>query len=1133
MEGIIIIPSARTSLTTSFLTSSFTSKFPTKTRNKNNQIVYNVPTSIFHKNSSLSLYQSLPGRRNFVVFSQFGRTTSRRNSLRKKLIENQQVRHHVIPGSDIQNQKSNINFGEGENLKEEINVDSVEESVSSDGVIENESKSKLLGDSALFTKLENWVEQHKKDSEYWGIGSEPVFTVFLNPDGTVERVSVHEDEILRRSRVEKEDLENSAETNLKILQAENLAREMESGGNVIPRNSSVAKFVVQGGESNFFKAIQSFSLSPQFIKELPRVGTMVLYGLVAIWAVKQLFSFGDKEVKLTEYEKEMMRRKIKARKEKEVLNIGGVEVIQPLEQPPMFPTEKPKLDKQELMKSIAKAKSQGGNLTLLDSKSVNIDAKSMEFDIKIQEIRKMAKHARETEVKESKLIKRDRIETKIKGKESYNGTKEGEEYREKEISLLNQHLNEDTKQSCKDDTKFVLDEAFARDGNIASSAECSDAKQITSENLEDIEIVEKFGDCATFDDPSENREGSVLVKPRIIRSVKEAREYLSGKGNKQEPKQESQFRAVQESTALPKHDKQFESNTREDLSTEELFTSAISDAKTDASAMTSASRDSDLGNKESVEIKDGSLKNYLEGEDVQEQQISLDHKDDDRTSEREQSVEVENWNEKNFNEHISKKIGVSFRDNYMVAREKKNQLSNVNPSAVLGPIGDESELEWMEDESLAEIVFRVRDNELSGKDPFYQMDAEDKNAFFRGLEKKFDRENEKLLKLHEYLHANIENLDYGADGISIYDPPEKVIPRWKGPPLEISHDFSNNLSELREAIIAENTGLSFNVKKDEQNFLQKSRESPPVAKNATSSAVNNPKKRLDKGQDRSKTIIEGSDGSFKAGKKSGKEFWQHTKKWSRGFLESYNAEADPEVKSIMRDMGKDLDRWITEKEIQEADDLMKKLPEKNKEFMEKKLTKLKREMELFGPQAVVSKYSEYADDKEADYLWWLDLPYVLCIELYTVEDGEQRIGFYSLEMATDLELEPKPHHVISFEDANDCKNLCYIIQAQMEILGNGNAFVVARPPKDTFREAKENGFNVTVVRKGELQLHVDQTLEEVEEQIVEIGSKMYHDMIMRERSVDISSLMKGVFGFKTKPTKRKRSKRKLKKRGKK
>lgn len=67
--------------------------------------------------------------------------------------------------------------------------------------------------------------------------------------------------------------------------------------------------------------------------------------------------------------------------------------------------------------------------------------------------------------------------------------------------------------------------------------------------------------------------------------------------------------------------------------------------------------------------------------------------------------------------------------------------------------------------------------------------------------------------------------------------------------------------------------------------------------------------------------------------------------------------------------------------------------------------------------------------------------------MYTAEDGEQRVGLYSLEMAADLELDPKQYHVIAFEHAGDCKNLCYIIQAKMEELGNGNAFVVARPPK--------------------------------------------------------------------------------------
>lgn len=49
---------------------------------------------------------------------------------------------------------------------------------------------------------------------------------------------------------------------------------------------------------------------------------------------------------------------------------------------------------------------------------------------------------------------------------------------------------------------------------------------------------------------------------------------------------------------------------------------------------------------------------------------------------------------------------------------------------------------------------------------------------------------------------------------------------------------------------------------------------------------------------------------------------------------------------------------------------------------------------------------------------------------------------------------------------------------------------------------------------------MDLTLEEVEESIIEIGSKIYHDKITKERSVDINTLMKGVFGF-SKPAKTK------------
>lgn len=126
-----------------------------------------------------------------------------------------------------------------------------------------------------------------------------------------------------------------------------------------------------------------------------------------------------------------------------------------------------------------------------------------------------------------------------------------------------------------------------------------------------------------------------------------------------------------------------------------------------------------------------------------------------------------------------------------------------------------------------------------------------------------------------------------------------------------------------------------------------------------------------------KTVIESSDGTIKPGQKKGKEHWQHTKKWSQGFLEMYNSETDPEIKSIMRDMGKDLDRWITEKETQDVAELMTKIPRRKRRYIEKKLEKIKREVQMFGAPAVVNKYREYIDEKEEDYLWWLDLPFVL------------------------------------------------------------------------------------------------------------------------------------------------------------
>uniref|UniRef100_A0A1D1YAW1 Uncharacterized protein n=1 Tax=Anthurium amnicola TaxID=1678845 RepID=A0A1D1YAW1_9ARAE len=488
-------------------------------------------------------------------------------------------------------------------------------------------------------------------------------------------------------------------------------------------------------------------------------------------------------------------------------------------------------------------------------------------------------------------------------------------------------------------------------------------------------------------------------------------------------------------------------------------------------------------------------------------EFSLESNDVDCHTEVKQVQGEKSWVEKNLQQFdpIIQKIGVGFRENYMAAREKRQEQKMISAKVDEMSLEDE-ELEWMNDDTLREIVLKVRENELAGREPFHLMDVDEQSTFFKGLEWKAEKENKRLSALHELIHSKIENIDYGMDGISLDDPLDKIMPRWKGPPISEDPKFLNNFVKHQQVIFESKMEKSPTTG-DTQGNLQKSDSDtlPP-------SSPNHSMGKLSRDSDSNpKTVIECSDGSSRAGKMLGKEHWEHTKKWSREFLELYNTETDPEIKSIMRDMGKDLDKWITEKEIQDVADLMTRIPKRKRRYIEKKLDKLKRQIEMFGHQAVVSKYREYSEEKEEDHLWWLDLSFILCIELYRIEDDVPKIGFYSLEMAEDLELNPKQHHVIAFKDAGDSKNFCYIIQAHLDMLGNGSAFVVARPPKDAFREAKANGFNVTVLRKGELKLNIDLTLEEVEEEIIEIGSKMYHDKIMRERSIDMGALMKGVF----------------------
>ncbi|KAI3975608.1 hypothetical protein MKX01_017521 [Papaver californicum] len=1094
----------------------FTS-FPSKTHTLNPRLLHK-PSFCFRSNHSLK------------ISSKLGK---RRNSLRKKLSE-QQVRQKVIPLRDSHTLIEGFFNLNGSNVE----------------------------------KVTPFSE-----TEVWGDGSGPIFTVYTDLNGNIESVCVNEDEILRRSGVQplsarNEDKldEDLLDVNLKMARAQCVAKEIENGEYVVPKDSSIARFVVQ---SQFSEGIGAVSA---------QLGELVPFGFVVFcscwflyWTAKKVFGFGNGVMMMSEEEKEMLRRKMKARveREEEKMEIGNVEVVTRVPEQVME-IERPQLDKQELMNNILKAKSEK---PALPESAGSVAAKSTDFDDKVMEIKEMARKAREVERqeksgvdendelanKEGKKISGDNpgllessgsVGVKSKYVEFFE-KKQMAKKKEREWQLAVQQRLEKTRFLQND--KKENEELTNMEGNKIlkeedlGSRKSMDINEITKPVSVDVSLTinAEFGGAspgdAVEDGDSETPTGSSIENHEDASEiVLPAMRISEGTINLKETNKDHPFRGSIASSDVIESpaDEQLNEEASHILPNEpKVVKSSMVLEPLNSTPVISAIEDStpqhiDPG---SIEVEDTD-DTELDGDkfgmgDTQWPNTSRDYTDNYQSSVDAQPVAQESWMEKNFQEFdpVFQKIRTGFRENYMVAREKVQQELNLAPElSQLGSDADDGELDWMKDDSLREIVFQVRENELMGRDPFYMMDADDKCAFFKGLEKKVEKQNAELSNIHEYIHSRIENLDYGADGISVHDSPEKFIPRWKCPPVDKNPEFLNNYVQENKEFLAESMGISSTMNKDTQDTLEKSFKSP--AKNGTPSAVDNLSEIPQQGTSfKPKTVIESSDGSSRAAKKSGKEYWQHTKRWSQGFLDSYNAETDPEVKAVMKGMGKDLDRWITEKEIKETAELMTKIPEKRRRAIENKLDKLKKEMEYFGPQAVVSKYREYGEEKEEDYLWWLDLPYVLCIELYREEDGVQKAGFYSLEMAEDLMLDPKQHHVIAFEDPKDSKNFCYIIQAHMEMLGNGTAFVVARPPKDAFRDAKANGFSVTVIRKGELSLNVDQPLEEVEEQISEIGSKIYHDKIMRERSVNIHSLMKGVFGS-SKPSQRRRgSKRTLEK----
>ncbi|XWS32040.1 hypothetical protein CRYUN_Cryun23aG0126900 [Craigia yunnanensis] len=111
----------------------------------------------------------------------------------------------------------------------------------------------------------------------------------------------------------------------------------------------------------------------------------------------------------------MMRRKIKSRKERKMLEKGSVEVVEASVELPSV-SLRLQLDKQELMNNILKAKAATGKLAWLES-SGSQNSKSVDFERENREIKVMAKKARETGDREQSMIGKDEKEVQAVNKE--------------------------------------------------------------------------------------------------------------------------------------------------------------------------------------------------------------------------------------------------------------------------------------------------------------------------------------------------------------------------------------------------------------------------------------------------------------------------------------------------------------------------------------------------------------------------------------------------------------------------------------------------------------------------------------------------------------------------------------------
>eukprot|EP00252_Welwitschia_mirabilis_P026791 TRINITY_DN8930_c0_g1_i1.p1 TRINITY_DN8930_c0_g1~~TRINITY_DN8930_c0_g1_i1.p1 ORF type:complete len:1272 (-),score=303.94 TRINITY_DN8930_c0_g1_i1:115-3930(-) len=444
-------------------------------------------------------------------------------------------------------------------------------------------------------------------------------------------------------------------------------------------------------------------------------------------------------------------------------------------------------------------------------------------------------------------------------------------------------------------------------------------------------------------------------------------------------------------------------------------------------------------------------------------------------------------------------------DDYDYSDEEEGKSSNKDDVEVF---------DWTKDDVLREIVMKVNSNEEAGKSPFDGLTSKEEELFFEGIQRTIDQEGERVSK---WVSERIENLDYGKDVIGSDDPAEVYVPRWKDPSKMKKSRVYEKSSEIRQKVLTEVMNQHASPFLKTENSLLKedsvsSQKDPAVTAKENSLSANNIRSESHIVSSSHNQASVSGPKKNRVTRKNRTEMLQHKKKWTKGFKQLYEAETDPNRKALLNEIGQDLDRWMTDEELDEFRRLSAKLQDDDSKFFDEMEARMKYEREKFGREAMLHKYSEYKSEK-TNLFWWMNLPYVLCIGLYRNKDGEVAKGFYCLEMASLLETNKKHFHVIAFQDRTDANNFCHLLETHLQSKGDGSAAVIPRHPKELYEEAKTEGYNVTVLKKAQVRMSINRPFEELEGIITDIGSAMYYDEILQDNVIDAGAVIDDAFGF--------------------